>query len=374
MNEDQQSPEPSSEQRQWVPVPPPNPYAAVPAAPRPGKKWLAVAAMALGLASLLSVLVSTFYFEPGFALLAGVVGLVAVVLGVIALVTRARPLGGGITGIVTGALAIIVAVALMMLGVISTAVGGLRPAPVEQVEPESPDEQWTPDDEQERLLEWPANMATGGIVFSGPGDPRPVPSDPLEPGAVPVTKPVDRENETDVLIYVDYSCPHCALFEQTNGEMLTGLIENGEATVEIVPLAFLDRSSGGSYYSSRASGAMACLAEAQPDAAWAAHTALLDPDVQPRDGAALDNQQLVQLIDGAVGGLEPAALDCIETERFVSFAQSLNQWVFANPVPNADDSESRLQGTPSVFVNGAFYTGPTDDAGQFRQFFEEQKH
>lgn len=368
-------PQPAPDNREWVQVPQQtSSVQPQPEAPSSGK-GLAVTSMALGLIALLSSLVFGFYFNL-FVFAAALIGLAAVVLGIVALVKRSRPKAAGITGLATGATSIIVALVLGTLGAIALTanlLGGIAGGSQGQGQAGPDDsESWTPDAQPEALLEWPSNMASGGIVFSGPGDPLPLPSTPLQPGTSPVPHQVDRAQTNDVLIYVDYRCPHCMMFEQTNGALLQSAVESGDTTVEIVPLSFLDRASEGSYYSSRAAGAMACVVDSQPEGAWRAHQALLLPEVQPGAGPGLTNAQLVAVVDAAVGGISPSTRDCIESERFVTFAQALNKWVFANPVPNASDQDARLTGTPSVFVNGVFYDGPTDDSAAFEAFLTGQ--
>lgn len=354
------------DQRQWVQVPPPHPYATSSSTSGPGAgKALAITAMALGLVALLTVLVSVFYFSPIIAYSAATIGAAAVIVAVIALVRRSRPVGAGVTGVVTGALSLIVVSVLAMLGALA------QTAPlVEAAAPGAEGEQWSPDSPQESLVDWPANMATGGIIFSGPGDPRPMPSDPLTPGTAPQANAVDRDAANDLLIYVDYSCPHCAAFEQGNGEFMTQVLTDDVATIEIVPLSFMDRASTNEY-SSRAAGAVACLVDAQPEAAWAGHSALLNPDLQPNGAAGLTNDEIIAVFEQAVGEVNPEAADCIRTERFTVFAKALNEWVFQNAVPNANVEGARIEGTPSVFVNGEFFPGSPDDTADFQAFFEE---
>jgi len=151
-------------------------------------------------------------------------------VGVIAMVRRSRPLGAAIAGAVTGALALVIVAVLAVVGALTQVTQSLGGQQTE------PGESWSPDSEQETLLDWPANMATGGIVFTGPSDastgsaaPLPLPSDPLEPGVAPLPNEIDRESANDVLIYVDYSCPHCAAFEQGSGELLKQAIIDGAA-------------------------------------------------------------------------------------------------------------------------------------------------
>lgn len=350
-----------AEAPQWIPVPPANPH-AVGAGSRPGRA-LAIAAMAAGLVALLTAAVSAFYFSPLLAASA-VLAFVAIVLGIIALVKRQRPLPASVTGLVAAGLAIIVAIAGGMFA-LGTALAPDIPDP-------GPDAGETAPPPSDAAIEWPANMATGGIIFGEGG--APVRSAPLRPGTAPQPAEVRRDGtRTDVLIYLDYRCPYCLNFEQANQELLDQALADGSTTVEIVPLTFLDRASAGSYYSSRVSGAMACVVDAQPEAAWKAHSALLSPEAQPEEGiAGPTNDELIERVDGAVGGLDRAARDCIAKERFVPFAKALNDWVFANPVPNAIDRQLRVTGTPLVLVNGVPYPGDPGDGAAFRAFFEKQ--
>ncbi|MBN9613364.1 MAG: DsbA family protein, partial [Actinobacteria bacterium] len=224
-------------------------------------------------------------------------------------------------------------------------------------------------------IDWPANMATGGIIFGSTGGSiEPQRSAPLTQGTAPAVPEVTRDDgKNDVLLYVDYRCPYCMHFEEQNSALLEAAMQTGNTTVEVVPLTFLDRASNGSYYSSRAAGAVACLVDQQPELAWKAHVALLSSKLQPEEGiSGPDNAQLISELEGAVGGLNAKAKDCITTERFVPFAQALSNWVFANTIPNAKDATLRVEGTPTALVNGVPYTGDPTDGAAFRAFFEEQ--
>ncbi len=355
-------------QPQWVPAAPPHPYGSGQPgdpAPRPGGgKAIAVASMSVGLVALLTICVSVAYFNSASAVASGVLGIVAVSLGVVALVKKFRPTGAGITGVATGALSMVAVTALLGAGALA--------APQKDSDEAQQGEAWQPGTEQESLLEWPANMISGGIVFEGPGDPRPKPSDPLQAGTAPQSNHIDRESGNDILVYVDYRCPHCMEFEQQNGDYLTELIDAGETTVEFVPLSFMDRMSDGSYYSSRAAGAVACFVNSQPESTWDAHQALLSPEVQPGAGKGLDNEHLLSAFERHVGDIDPAVRECILGERFVPFAQGLNEWVFQNPVPNTSASNVRVEGTPMILVNGLVYPGDPSDPAAFKAFFEEQ--
>ena len=365
--------------QEWIRVAPENPYVTGASSTRPpAGRGLAITAMAIGLVAALTAAVSAFYFSA-FVLAGALLGAVAIVIGIIALVRRQRPLGAGITGLVAGGLAIVLALgvgalslgALLLPAGAGSASGGSgdsAPAPAPEGAPE----------DDAPFLEWPANMATGGIIFGPGGDP--LTSDPLQPGSVPPRAEVARDGtRNDVLVYVDYRCPHCSSFEQANQELLAELVASDDTTVEIVPLSFLDRASEGAYYSSRAAAVMACVVDIQPVHAWQVHSNLLDPRVQPGAGPGLTNDQLVQLVEVSTNAaldpvepLDPAVAECITSERFVPFAKALNDWVFSNPVPNADDPDLRVQGTPLAVVNGVPYPGDPADGAAFRAFVDEQ--
>lgn len=350
--------------------PPANPYASRRPGPV-GGRGLAIAAMALGLLALVTAVVSAFYFNV-FAVLGALLGVAAVVLGVIALVRRQRR-APGIVGVIGGALALVVAIAVggLALGALLTPDG-----PAAQSGSGEGSQSGSGGDAQSEAgdaLAWPENFATGGVRFTGDGSGgvRVIESEALADGAAPVPTAADA-SVGDVQIYLDYRCPYCSLFEHTNADTLDELAASPEVVLEVHPLTFLDRVSAGSAYSSRTAAALACLADAQPDAAWAGHQAMIDPSFQPPESTAgHDDDAIVARLDEAVG-LNDEARSCIEQERLVPFAQALNSWVFANPVPRAKDAELKVTGTPFVVVNGVPYAGALDDPAAFRAFLQEQ--
>ncbi|MEJ6488989.1 thioredoxin domain-containing protein [Leucobacter sp. USCH14] len=340
--------------------PPPHPFAAT--SPVPGRRAsgaVSTAAMALGLGAVVTVVVSAFYFGYG-AILGALLGIAAVVLGILGLVSRRRR-APAIAGLVAGVLALLGALALGVFSVVT-----LAGAVADHVRPGAPGAVGD-EPRAEAQIVWPENMATGGIVFDQDGVVR---SEVPASGAPEV--PEVGSAAHSVRVYVDYRCPYCSEFETANGETLERLAASGRATVEIIPLAFLDRVSPDAY-SSRASGAMACVADAQPDAAWEVHRHLFDPAVQPSETTnGLDNEALIDAVDEASGGANEEVRSCIESERFVPFAQSLNSWVFDHPVPGAQDPELRVTSTPFAVVDGVPYAGAPDDAQGFSDFLAQQ--
>ena len=221
-------------------------------------------------------------------------------------------------------------------------------------------------------VEWPANMRTGGVLFeSASGGLAPVRSDAPQAGAVPEPLEADRASgPLDIQLYVDYRCPACAAFELENAALLEEAVTNGDATLEVRPMTFLDDDT---QYSSRAAGAVACVADAEPELAWNAHTALLDPRIQPgHDDPGLENDEIVGVIERATGELDGATRSCIEDERFAPFAQALNAWASSTPIVEADDAEATVAHTPFVIAGGAVYAGEASDGDAFAAFLAEQ--
>ncbi|QBE48202.1 DsbA family protein [Leucobacter triazinivorans] len=353
-------------------APPPHPYAQP--AGRRGKGW-AIAAMALGLIALLTAVVGAFSVNA-FVLVGAILGLVAVVLGVVALALR-QLRAPGIVGVASGALAILTAVAVGGLA-LGTLIAAEEPSTEIGVESEegAPTAPADPSDPGESTaVQWPANMATGGLAFvnDGSGDIDLFRSEAPQDNALPEPRDAAAlEQPAHIQVYIDYRCPYCAEFEAANADTLESVISNGSAAVEMIPLTFLDRISPDAY-SSRVAGAMACMADQQPEAAWDAHTALLDPSFQPSESEpGKDDATILAELDRATGGLDRAARSCIEEQRFTSFALALNDWVFANPVPFAADPALMVTGTPLVVVDGVPYPGAPADGDAFRAFLVEQ--
>lgn len=368
------------------PQAPPHPYAAMPSQPN-AARGIAIVAMALGLAAIVTVLVAMFYL-PVAMILGILLAVTGIVLGGVAVVRRG-PRGPGITGLVSGGVAILLAVGMVAMGMgalsaqallgFATHGGAAASGKLgEGAGPGSGGDQ-APDPGAPTTVEWPANFATGGIMFTGDEDGvmRVIASDPLPDNSFPdiseLPRAADGTAPDRIQVYLDYRCPACLNFELANGGTLERAARAG-AVVELQPLTFLDGASAGTYYSSRVSGAMACLAEHQPAAAWGGHVALLSPDFQPAGGTAgPDNAAIIERIEGATGPLDSDARSCIAEEQHVVFAQALSNWISTNPVPRAEIPDLRVEGTPLVLVNGVGFAGDISDPSAFAKFLGQQQ-
>jgi len=207
----------------------------------------------------------------------------------------------------------------------------------------------------------PANMASDGVQLTQGFEVTP--TDALEAGEDPVPNEVEGD-VIDIQIYVDYLCPYCGLFEETNVDYIETLVESGAATLEVHPISILDRLSQGTRYPTRAANAAACVAQEAPASFWDFHTSLFEN--QPAENSTgLDDDQILDL--AADAGAESEALTtCVTDQTFRSWVGEATSRATTGPIPNTDDLN--LQGTPLVLVDGEQYQGALDDADAFRAF------
>jgi len=166
------------------------------------------------------------------------------------------------------------------------------------------------------------------------------------PGAEPSGKIVDTaagavvfgDGDNTIDTYVDFLCPICNQFEQSEGSTIKQLVDEGKATLKVHPVSILDTRTSPAGYSSRAGGAFLAVAAADPDHAYAYMEALFAN--QPAEGSAgLTSAQLVDIAKNAgvtmTGDLEKA----ITSDRYQKFVQ-------AQQLPDGS------RGTPTLLVNG----------------------
>ncbi|CAO1653102.1 thioredoxin domain-containing protein [Salinibacterium sp. NSLL150] len=193
-------------------------------------------------------------------------------------------------------------------------------------------------------------------------------SDAQAADAEPIANDRDEESGVlDIQMYVDYLCPICGSFEQTNGAYIESLVANGAATLEVHPITILDRLSQGQRYSSRAVNAVACVADTSPNDFYAYHSLLLTEEVQPEENTSgLSNEELIELLD--VAGVEStdAIAECITDESFKSWVSNSTARALSDPIPNSD--VGAVTGTPTVLVNGIKYEGAVNDLVSFQAF------
>ena len=207
-------------------------------------------------------------------------------------------------------------------------------------------------------------LAGGGVIIAGlliaivvslvnaagsanPSDDPPptgtvvAPANTTPAGAIMIgttTAPVKLE------IFLDYMCPYCGRFERANGGELERLVNDGTVRLEMYPLAFLDRQSAGTKYSSRAANAVATVADRAPDKVLAFSTALFAK--QPEEGGpGLTDTEIAKLATDA--GVPAGVVDSFHEQRFAPWIATSTDAAF----------KTGITGTPTVRINGKDFKG-----------------
>jgi protein-disulfide isomerase len=210
----------------------------------------------------------------------------------------------------------------------------------------------------------PLNMRSDGIEITKGFVATTTPA--IQPGADPV--PTVHDPESDVIsirVYTDYFCTLCGQFEKVNGSQLDDLLNSGAATVEVHPIAILDRVSQGTKYSTRAANAAACVANFAPDQFYDFHHLLFAK--QPEENSpGLTDEELVGLALTAKAASFASVKDCITEQTFRSWVTDSRDRALTGPLPDADIES--ITGTPTIIVNGFKYPGAINDAKAFASF------
>ncbi|MFT4211243.1 MAG: thioredoxin domain-containing protein [Microbacterium sp.] len=167
-----------------------------------------------------------------------------------------------------------------------------------------------------------------------------------EPAVAPTASNIDTSTgsvsfgtgSNTVDTYIDFLCPYCQQFEESEGDTIQQLIDDGEITLNVHPVTILDNYSSGTYYSSRAAGAFFSVAQYDPASAYAFLTALYEN--QPEENSTgLTNEELVQIAEDAGVNMTDELESSILNNEYQSFAQEMSD-------------SSGISGTPTVLVNG----------------------
>lgn len=143
------------------------------------------------------------------------------------------------------------------------------------------------------------------------------------------------DGEDTLAVYIDFMCPICNQFEQQYGAAMQKAAEDGKITLEYHPIEILDFRSQGTQFSSRAAGAMFCVAEKTPDKALDFMNALFEN--QPQENTeGLTDEQIIAIAKEA--GAE-SATSCIEDGTYKKWG-------------TAQAEKNKIQGTPTVEING----------------------
>ncbi|MEO6943242.1 MAG: thioredoxin domain-containing protein [Lacisediminihabitans sp.] len=213
----------------------------------------------------------------------------------------------------------------------------------------------------------PANMASDGILLVG-NTTTAVQTPGIKAGAPSVPTDVSKHTDTvNIVSYLDFQCPVCQVFEATNGKQIKSWVDSGVASIEIHPISFLDSSSLGNKYSTRAANAAACVANDEPAQFYSVMQALFAN--QPAESTpGRSDKQILEVLKNA-GASSNDITECVKTQKFANWVGAETQRVQSAPFPNTV-TPTTFRGTPTVFVDGKQYTGGVDDAAAFKSFVE----
>jgi protein-disulfide isomerase len=182
--------------------------------------------------------------------------------------------------------------------------------------------------------------------------------------------PETQPDPIEIIIYIDYQCPICAIFELPNAEQLKNWVSTGVATLEMHPISFLDGRGSPNAFSSRAANASLCVADYSPDSFFSYNTRLFQ--AQPAEGQrGPENSDMIAFAEEVGATNMEQVSSCINSKMFGSFIKDATEKALSEPIPG---TELRVTGTPAIFVEGVQYTWETADElaspARFAQFIQ----
>jgi len=149
-------------------------------------------------------------------------------------------------------------------------------------------------------------------------------------------------------VYLDFQCPACKTFEAQSGPTLAKYVAEGTAKITYHPVAFLNRFSSGTQYSSRSSAASGCASDAGKFPEFL--TALYD-NQPPENGTGLTDETMISLARKA-GITGDTFAECVEDQKYKDWTKSVTEKA----------SKAGVNLTPTVEVNGSALENPTTAA------------
>ncbi len=172
----------------------------------------------------------------------------------------------------------------------------------------------------------------------------------LDHGSVQNGIAVGNPAKVTVDLFEDFQCPACLAFEQSVGPTIAADIAAGKIQARYHMLAFLDASSNGNNYSTRAANAAACASDVSVATFQKYHAILYGKDSngqnnQPAEGS--NGRTDIQLEDwgkqaGIAGDDFSTFQQCVSTQNHKAFVQAVTD--------NA--SKRNVVQTPTVQING----------------------
>lgn len=152
-----------------------------------------------------------------------------------------------------------------------------------------------------------------------------------------------------ITLFEDFQCPNCLHLEQTTGAEFANLANAGKIRIVYSIVSFLDDSSHGNQYSSRAASAFYC---APANKSHALHTAFY-ANQPAEDGHGKTDAEILAEAK-AVGISSGTYTSCVHDKTYQGYALD-HQLNVASGIFGASSF-----GTPSMEINGKIYPSPVD--------------
>ncbi|MBD5786663.1 thioredoxin domain-containing protein [Cellulosimicrobium terreum] len=185
-------------------------------------------------------------------------------------------------------------------------------------------------------------------------------------GAEGVAGTDNGPDAVEVGIYVDYMCPICGQFEETNGDTVDQLRESGDVTVVLHPVAILDRAAGSQQYSTRSAAIAGYVADQAPEA-MNDFNAILFANQPEENSGTLTDEQIADLAEQAGVPADVAAdiADGTAVEEFGDWAATATTMVTADEA--LMNPQSGGFGTPTITIDGVRWDGSWSDPSALPQ-------
>lgn len=143
-------------------------------------------------------------------------------------------------------------------------------------------------------------------------------------------------------LWFDFYCPHCQDFEDAEGETIGDLLESGDITLNLFPVALSGlNAASGTDFSIRSANAMYCIADDEPDAVYPFFTALFA--THPSGAGQTDEELIAMAGEAGATGVE----SCITERTYADFVESQTAALPTNPSTGG-------AGTPTLVINDEF--------------------
>lgn len=211
------------------------------------------------------------------------------------------------------------------------------------------------------------------------------PSTANDEGGIPISAAgvgEQGDDDTVVSIYFDFMCPACGQFEQVNSEAVAQLTETDGVTVALHPLNFLDGTSQGTFYSTRAANAFAVVADQSPEHVLDFMAAMYAEGTQPAEGTTgLTDAEIGEVASGVgvpddvVAEFTTTVTGTYELADGDETTEREGEWRTFAPWVTAGHASASAEfpdlGTPYILIDGVKWDGNWQQPGALTAAVEQ---